>query len=421
MPPPLRGAVLCLSALASFARDNPVAGDLIALASASGSANVTLTSTDGAAVWWALDATAASASLWRRDAGASSATRLRAREADALPAAPWNITLLRRGTYFFLNVGEAFGAWIVHPFGDVDCGEGVVTRDEPASVTVAFVPAAEDVALANVDVRELRWGAVAAGSPGARGVALEHHGRPGSWAEGQVLPGAMLRWQQDGVYYLYVCGSDLGRAGLESGGAVRTGVATSKDLRSWTLAPDPVLDLGAAGAWDESNVFVNGAVLTDDGRVALSYAGNNYGSSAATQIGWGGIGLATGAHPLGPFTKEPEPVLPLGDAGAWDDGAIHEHLLTRLDNGTYLLFYTGCERAARARDFLLRRRDPRQVPGRRHRGRPGRPRDERRPARVGSPPGESRARERGQRQRVGRRSPAPAQSEPRRRLVVLVF
>ena len=69
MPPPLRGAVLCLSALASFARDNPVAGDLIALASASGSANVTLTSTDGAAVWWALDATAASASLWRRERG----------------------------------------------------------------------------------------------------------------------------------------------------------------------------------------------------------------------------------------------------------------------------------------------------------------------------------------------------------------
>ena len=94
--------------------------------------------------------------------------------------------------------------------------------------------------------------AVAAGSPGARGVALEHHGRPGSWAEGQVLPGAMLRWQEDGVYYLYVCGSDLGRAGLESGGAVRTGVATSKDLRSWTLAPDPVLDLGAVGAWGSS-------------------------------------------------------------------------------------------------------------------------------------------------------------------------
>mmetsp|Transcript_93883 Transcript_93883/g.268830 ORF Transcript_93883/g.268830 Transcript_93883/m.268830 type:complete len:254 (-) Transcript_93883:88-849(-) len=73
--------------------------------------------------------------------------------------------------------------------------------------------------------------------------------------------------------------------------------------------------------------------------------GNNYGTSntsAGLPLGWGGVGLAISKDgPLGPFVKQPSPVLVMGEEGEWDDGAIHEHTLERLPNGTYVLLYTG--------------------------------------------------------------------------------
>ena len=53
------------------------------------------------------------------------------------------------------------------------------------------------------------------------------------------------------IRYLYVVGSDLADADLESGGKVRTGVATPRDPAGpWEMRAEvgPVLDVGAPGA-----------------------------------------------------------------------------------------------------------------------------------------------------------------------------
>ena len=117
--------------------------------------------------------------------------------AALLPALPWNVTAMRRGTYLlFLTVNDgAFGAYVVHPFGDVDCGASAVSRDDPAAVAVSFVAESADRSSAaqqlDANVRELTWGLSAAGAGPAR--VLTHGGGRGSWYEGQALPGALLR------------------------------------------------------------------------------------------------------------------------------------------------------------------------------------------------------------------------------------
>ncbi|HIE30739.1 TPA: hypothetical protein EYP66_26080 [Candidatus Poribacteria bacterium] len=237
---------------------------------------------------------------------------------------PWRFSLLKRGAYYLIRINEQEAAWVWHPSGDVDTFAEVVTAVEPASGRTGFELINGEVLLQDLQIKQVSW-AQLPGEP------ILSFGPLGSWYEGQLFPGALLKY--DGTYYLYVNGSDLSASEQESGGRVRVGVATSTDLQHWELHRGYLLE-GKSGTWDAISIMVNGAVLAPDGRVVISYMGWN-GSK------WSGIGLAFSDNPEGPFEKYPgNPVLRLGNPGEWDSQAIHEHHLTQIDN-QYVLFYTG--------------------------------------------------------------------------------
>ena len=100
-----------------------------------------------------------------------------------------------------------------------------------------------------------------------------------------------------------------------------------------------VLDQGPAGSWDSLHVYINGAVITPDGRVALSYCAE----TTAALGDWNGIGMAFADEPMGPFVKHPDnPLIRVNRSTGSTESIIHEHTLNRLENGSYLIFYAGC-------------------------------------------------------------------------------
>lgn len=255
-------------------------------------------------------------------------TSLLCHEAFMPGPGPWRLSLLKRGSYSLLRIDGQDAAWTMHPSGDTDWQQSLVTALEPETGYAGL----EVVPPCRVRVQDVRIEPVAWAELPDR--PLLSWGPPGSWYEGQLFPGALLKHGH--TYYLYVNGSDLRAADQESGGRVRIGVAVSQDLVHWTLQDGFLLE-GEAGTWDAISVFANGAVIAPDGRIAISYAAYH----GADEHGWLGFGLALADRPEGPFTKHPaNPVFPLGPPGAWDSIVMHEHHLTRIDD-QYVLFYTG--------------------------------------------------------------------------------
>jgi len=104
-------------------------------------------------------------------------------------------------------------------------------------------------------------------------------GAPGAWDDYHVSGPSVL--YEDGTYKMWYTGND--------GSNTRIGYATSPDGIVWTkYAGNPVLDLGAPGAWDDVNVF-DPSVLFEAGTYKMWYAGYDdstwrigYATSSAT-------------------------------------------------------------------------------------------------------------------------------------------
>ena len=236
---------------------------------------------------------------------------------------PWRFSARKRGAYYFFEVNGSYLGFTFHPSANIGATGRVRTVTEPEGTSLGMsFPSPGKHELQEFIVRP-----ISLGERQADPIAVP--GRKGSWNEAEAFPGAVLR--HDDLYYLYLNGTDWTSEKLEGGGNTRVGLATSRDLYHWDLAPGGVvLDLGPEGAWDSTLVMVNGAVSTPDGRFAVTYMGFD-GKT------WSGIGLATSLHPTGPFIKHPEnPVLGLG---SWEI-MMHEHTLYR-DQDHYILFYTG--------------------------------------------------------------------------------
>ena len=91
---------------------------------------------------------------------------------------------------------------------------------------------------------------------------------PGTWMESQTAnPDLLLNGE---TYYLYF------RA--QRGGHDRIGVATVPrekfDGVTWTVAPEPIIDVGEPGSWDEKHALDPAAIL-HDGKVFLYYTGSS--------------------------------------------------------------------------------------------------------------------------------------------------
>ncbi|MBC8234231.1 IPT/TIG domain-containing protein, partial [bacterium] len=119
----------------------------------------------------------------------------------------------------------------------------------------------------------------------------------------------------------------------------RIGHATSADGIVWEKHPNPVLEPGPPGAWDDNHV----------GAPAVLFNGSEYHMWYQSHDGsyvWK-IGYATSADGI-VWEKHPNPVLGPGPPGAWDDEYLGSP--TVLFNGSeYQMWYSGIEGAYIAR------------------------------------------------------------------------
>ncbi len=150
-------------------------------------------------------------------------------------------------------------------------------------------------------------------------------GAAGEWDSGDVLNPSVVRFHE--VYYNLYSGYD--------GRAWHTGLAVSKDGLAWTkqgrvLSPD-------AATWEGDYIAANGSAMVRNGEFLYWYQG---GRSPR-------IGLARSADGRA-WRKEPQPVLPQGPRGSWDERGVADPYVVEFGGRLYM-FYLGQDRARRQR------------------------------------------------------------------------
>ena len=221
---------------------------------------------------------------------------------------PWNVKIVKKGNFFRFWVNDTTG-WIRGPLGEwEDIYEPTDNRlsvETPSGVqrqscTVTTLPWLQEITTPVIS-----------------------RGPKGSFYEKQVIPGAIIEY--DGLYYMYVM---AGMAGDEEGSSRRSiGVTVSPDLKQWEGHVEPLISY-LDTPYD--NLYVSGAVVTDEGRVAIMFSAQKFPE-------WQGFMLATADHPMGPFFQ-------------YTDNPVYKHFthahefdLIRAEGlpHRYLLFYAG--------------------------------------------------------------------------------
>lgn len=152
-------------------------------------------------------------------------------------------------------------------------------------------------------------------------------GAVGSWNEGKADTGGTLMYM-DGRWWRW-------HSGENATGVDAIGLSISTTLVSFVNAAEsPILQKGAAGAWDETGV-AHPCVLHDNGKMTMWYTGFNSASPAAVTK----VGRATSQNGIA-WTKDASPVLAAGGAGAWDEGGVDQASVI-WDGTQYLMAYRG--------------------------------------------------------------------------------
>ena len=129
------------------------------------------------------------------------------------------------------------------------------------------------------------------------------------WEKGGLYKPCLLEYE--GTYYLFYNAKTAGRSWRE-----QTGVATSKDLKSWTrYAGNPILPVGGPGSWDE-RFASDPCVLLNGTEWALFYYGLDLTGKARDF-------LAVGRDPFH-FAKVNEILIDVGPHGAVDSTYAHK-------------------------------------------------------------------------------------------------
>ncbi len=183
------------------------------------------------------------------------------------------------------------------------------------------------------------------------------------------------------TYHLYFRG--------QQGGHDRIGVASigrdAFDGFTWNIYPEPIIDVGEPGSWDESHVL-DPATVCVDGRIFLYYSavspkcprsiclatshdgihfqkypGNPVTIGGGPEIVWrdgifylyywknvpGKSGfqlyLSTSRDGMNFEEYSVDPILPVGPAGAWDSHTVETPRICE-DDGVYQMFYCGSDR-----------------------------------------------------------------------------
>jgi predicted GH43/DUF377 family glycosyl hydrolase len=155
-------------------------------------------------------------------------------------------------------------------------------------------------------------------------------GPSGSWDfAGVGLPSVLSK---NGGYEMWYAGS----AGTKESG--RIGRATSPDGVQWTKSPgNPVLTVGAPGAWDSGYVFAP-QVIFHNGVYEMWYRGTDVPD---TSLG-AGIGYATSADGLTWTKYAGNPVLSVGPAGSWDERLLYSASVI-VEGSTYKMWYSALD------------------------------------------------------------------------------
>ena len=158
-------------------------------------------------------------------------------------------------------------------------------------------------------------------------------GAPGDWDASDVLNPTVVRVKD--LYCNLYSGFD--------GKTWHTGLATSKDGLAWVkegrvLSPDPA-------SWEGDYIAANGSLVVRQGEFLYWYQGGRLPR----------IGLARSADGRH-WRKEPQPVLPVGPRGSWDERGVADPYVVEY-GGTFYLFYLGQDRARRQRLGVARSSD----------------------------------------------------------------
>lgn len=202
---------------------------------------------------------------------------------------------------------------------------------------------------------------------------------PGTWREAQTANPDLLVIGD--TCYMYFRG--------QQGGHDRIGVATIPRARfdgfTWDIHPEPVVDVGGPGSWDENHaldpatVYVRGKVflyytasspredrsvclaVSDDGVRFTKFEGNPVAIGGGPEVvvkddtfylyywksvpGKKGFQLHYAISRDGYHFSEPqtEPVLPVGEEGAWDSFTVETPRIF-FENGLYYMIYCGSDR-----------------------------------------------------------------------------
>jgi predicted GH43/DUF377 family glycosyl hydrolase len=120
----------------------------------------------------------------------------------------------------------------------------------------------------------------------------------------------------------------------------------------WTRSELPVLEVGSAGEWDSGFVTPNSLFQTSMGYI-MYYSGGSSDPMQPSMIGYAispdGLVWLKYDDPAtteAPFA-ESDPILPLGETGAWDSGSAWECAVV-LTLGDWEMYYTGAPSASAA-------------------------------------------------------------------------
>jgi predicted GH43/DUF377 family glycosyl hydrolase len=170
-----------------------------------------------------------------------------------------------------------------------------------------------------------------------RGIALT----PGAstWEGGYIAANGAALAHGGEILYWYQAGPK---------GGTRIGLARSKDGVSWRKGARPVMDPGPRGSWDE--IALGDPYVFEAGNALyLFYLGED---RARRQR----LGLARSRDGVHWKKLRSNPVLQLGEYGAFDEAGLGEPAVWASD-GWYWMLYTGRDRTERRRMGMARSRD----------------------------------------------------------------
>ena len=145
-----------------------------------------------------------------------------------------------------------------------------------------------------------------------------------TWDSVDALNPSVFRWNDK--YYNYYSGWD--------GTTWRTGLALSDDGINWVKSEkNPILDVTTDG-WDQNYIAANGCAIVLENRVYYYYHG------VMTETGGASIGLAISNDGETFTERTKEPVLTVGETGAWDSVSVADPYVIE-HNGLLYMYYCG--------------------------------------------------------------------------------